>query len=310
MEHCILLEEYTMFLSRQSLKQTAKSLYNILYRVVSTIFYVVTGIEFKKQITNSPQPKREESILEKTNKYIKKRRDEFIKKVENVKAYQIYKRNANIPPVFYSKNEYSKVLEDEKNPIEKEWKTRILFETSPKGNIIMYYDSYKQGFSYYTDANSIDYKLLNAVAMKYVLTYACLDFFMDDEETAYQSPLIKVHFVEELVPLVKDDKKTNFKPDTTNGPFVKYKKAGQENVLNTSVKKAIEKPKEYNRNKFINMGKTKNCKFIQPQLISKIKTLKPFQSNLLNDLSAETNLQKTVLSYKDFKNAVTSAIVS
>lgn len=295
-----------MFLSIQSVNQTAKSLYNIVYKIFTSFYYIYTGTLFSKRLENSKTRKliREESVLEKTNKYITKRREEFTKKVENVLDDNVRKMNANIPPIFYSKKEYVKVLEDEKNPIEKEWKTRILLETTPKGNIVMYYDSYKQGFSYYTDANSVDYKLLNAIAMKYVLTYTCLDFFVDDEEASYQSPLIKVHFVDEK-PKPSHDTKNTFKPDVTTGPFVKYKKTGQKDN-----KTPIEKQKEYNRNRFINMGKMKNFEIIQHQSISKIKTLKPFQSNLLNQLAGETSLQKTVLSYKDFKNAARQSIVS
>jgi hypothetical protein len=52
--------------------------------------------------------------------------------------------------------------------LEKMWRTRILFENTPRGNVIMFYDPYKLGFSFYCDQKIISYDILNAIATKYV----------------------------------------------------------------------------------------------------------------------------------------------
>ena len=53
----------------------------------------------------------------------------------------------------------------------------------------MHYDLYKNGFAYYCN-DSLNYNLLNAVAMKYVITFFCRDFFIDnhvfEEEMDYK----------------------------------------------------------------------------------------------------------------------------
>ena len=87
--------------------------------------------------------------------------------------------NENIDAVFYSKSQWTELLKDENNYLEKKWRTKLLIENTPRGNIIMYYDAYKLGFAYYSD-QTVPYPVLNAVAMKYVLTFFCRDFFMDE----------------------------------------------------------------------------------------------------------------------------------
>jgi hypothetical protein len=87
--------------------------------------------------------------------------------------------NENIDAIFYSKPEWTELLKDENNYLEKKWRTKILIENTPRGNIIMHYDAYKLAFAYYSD-QTVPYQVLNAVAMKYVLTFFCRDFFMDE----------------------------------------------------------------------------------------------------------------------------------
>ena len=66
-----------------------------------------------------------------------------------------------------------------KNEEEEEvWKRRILFQPTPSGNIVMYYDLYRQAFAYHSDT-FISYPLLNLCAMKYVRLFLCRDFFVD-----------------------------------------------------------------------------------------------------------------------------------
>ena len=117
--------------------------------------------------------------------------------------------NSNIDQVFYSKEDYTKTMRDINNELEIKWKQKTLIEQTPKGNIIMFYDPYKQGFSYYSDSQPIPYAILNAVAMKYVRIYRCRDFFIDDETTPEKepSPFIQIHMVEKKK--TKDANKNN-----------------------------------------------------------------------------------------------------
>ena len=210
--------------------------------------------------------------------------------------------NSNIDQVFYSKEDYTKTMRDINNELEIKWKQKTLIEQTPKGNIIMFYDPYKQGFSYYSDSQPIPYAILNAVAMKYVRIYRCRDFFIDDETTPEKepSPFIQIHMVEKKK--TKDANKNNSdKLIFKDAPFAKlknYKKEKQLNKTNTETKS--DKPERvFYRNKFISLGPIRNYTIIQP--IKKENKLNGFKTNLLSGVVSESKLQGQVMNYKDYK---------
>lgn len=207
--------------------------------------------------------------------------------------------NSNIDEVFYSKDEYTKTMRDANNELEKKWKQKTLIEQTPKGNIIMFYDSYKQGFSYYSDLQPIPYAILNAVAMKYVRIYRCRDFFVDDETTPEKEPssFIQIHMVEKKK--TKDaDKNNSDKLVFKDAPFAKLKNYKQLNKTTTGTKS--DKPERvFYRNKFISLGPVRNYSIIQP--IKKENKLNGFKTNLLSGVVSESKLQNKVMNYKDFK---------
>jgi hypothetical protein len=212
--------------------------------------------------------------------------------------------NKNIEKEFYNKETYKKIIMYSANILETCWKKRILFETTPRGNIIMYYDAYKLGFAYYSDSYNLPYILLNAVAMKYVMTFLCRDFFMDDGVTHNDqaSQLIKIHADEPEKP--NDVKKNNMKKtlnkiNTISKNFSVQTNKTNQKQLNQISEKSIEPVNIQNR--FVYLGKIMNFKFIQTE--PKINNaLNGFGSKLLDDLDSETKLQKKVMSYQDYKN--------
>jgi len=235
--------------------------------------------------------------------------------------------NHNIDPAFRYKKDYQQMLADSNNACEKIWKTRILFENTPRGNIIMYYDVYKLGFVYFSDTQSIPYSILNAVAMKYVRVFHCLDFFMDNNND-FESPLIQIHLVEEK----KADKKADMKTDNgekggksknfipLDAPFAKLKNysktAIQKTAYDTTVSENAspeEKPKKtIYTNRFICLGKIYNFRLLQP---TKPKAAIIFQTKLFsadrihpteqlvsNPLRDEcSNEVKSVINYRNYK---------
>ena len=258
---------------------------------------------------------KKETILDASTKYIEKQKSQFLSKFS---LPIINELSSNIDDVFYSKADFQEMIKNADNSLEKTWKSRILFESTPRGNIMMYYDSYKLGFAYSSDSTGIPYPILNAVAMKYVTVYRCFDFFMDDEITPEDKPskMIKIHFLEDKKESVKPTR-DNVENDTKlpkplkidNSAFAKFKnyskkteKPTDNNEKKTS-DKVSEPKKEYVRNKFISLGKLMNIDFIQSISTknSRYSSLNGFHSKLLDNLDTETTLQKQVLSYKDFK---------
>ena len=156
-------------------------------------------VAFWKRLFGSatPEPVVEvKTVSSLSDDYIARRTEWF----QNTFADTDRDYNSGVDEVFYSKTELAKTLEEEDNALERKWRSKLLFETTPRGNVIMYYDAYKQGFRYFSDQNSIPYALVNAVAMKYVITFRCRDFFVDEhllpENEA--SAMVRAHESQEL----------------------------------------------------------------------------------------------------------------
>jgi len=165
------------------------------------------------------KPQKNKIILYPEYEYFKSNQKKLVCSFNNKEKY-----NSNIENIFYNKEEYFGIINKKDNEIEKIWRTRILFEYTPRGNIIMFYDPYKLGFSYYSNTNGIPYYILNAVAMKYIYIFRCLDLFVDNKLTEnfldkFESPLISLYFTEETKKIPTFDNK--------NSPFVKYKNQKQ-----------------------------------------------------------------------------------
>jgi len=247
------------------------------------------------------------SVLSKSDDYIVKSKATFLNKGTKHNENNSNSLNTNTSSEFYSKKEYQATIKDEDNHLETEWKRRIMFENTPRGNIIMYYDPYKLAFAYYCDTSSMPYPLLNAAAMKYVTKFHCIDLFVDNEIPLDKvSPLIKCLFTDDEKKKNVDGKSKGNGIDMKNAPFAKLKKKGGTPTMTTS-KDTNDAPTAtitYHRNKFVCVGKISNYSFINKPK-KNVNAINGFNSNLLNNLAAETTLQKKVLSYKDFKNRPT-----
>ena len=168
-------------------------LYFLLCKIVNTYVF-----QLKKYIFNTESELPKEKKKTDTEIYIEKYTNEFM----NGKWSRIMEPNTNIDKCIYNNEEFGKVLSDENNELEKKWGRRILFENTPRGNIAMVYDIFRQKFDYYCD-NIVPYSVLNAVAMKYVTIYRCRDFFIDEFVLGYKSEL---HNMDEVKPKRYDNK--------------------------------------------------------------------------------------------------------
>lgn len=83
----------------------------------------------------------------------------------------------------YENKYYDKFQEMESDDLEedcvKSLKNNVLYEMTPKGRIIMYYDFEKESFIYHCDTKDVPYLYLETVARKYALTYHCKKIVVD-----------------------------------------------------------------------------------------------------------------------------------
>ncbi len=303
------LSHVLSYLKKQQTPLLFFSFISIGYPISKLIFTRVRNFIFPPEKPKTDIEHYIELQLEKLNQFL----DTHSSKEE---------RNANISGEFYNKKKLSVALEDANNLLEKGWKTRMLFENTPRGNIVMYYDPYKMGFAYYSDNTGIPYNMLNAVAMKYVRMFRCHDFFFDNQYIKEESPLIKIHSEEDKKELSEEKKKESdeFKAKLKNAPFLKRKKNEQkkedkekkdekQNKKDEKENKKDEKEDEGVKfhNCFVHMGKMYNLSFLNVPM--KVKQNKiSFSSGLLDALDQETTLQKQVLNWKDYKKTIDSDV--
>ena len=109
------------------------------------------------------------------------------------KCFQIYHYfypkeepvKVEVKPIETYENKYKKrfsSLKETKTEEElKQLKNNILFEITPNGNTIMFYDSTKKSFEYYSD-KVIPYRFLDSVAKKYVIQFHCKNIYEDSQK--------------------------------------------------------------------------------------------------------------------------------
>ena len=254
---------------------------------------------------------KKESFLDLDTKYILPLKTKFVKTFEN----QTIQYNENIDPIFYDKKGFSICVSESSNRLETSWKTKMLFENTPRGNIIMFYDAYKLGFSFYSDQNVISYDILNAAAMKYVSIFRCRDFFIDESITPTSSPFIKLHFTDEPKKEVSKSDKSAFvklQNYSKENPNKKHPKNTNSSIVANlfSFEKPIQQEKivktnepEKMKNKFLYLGKMNNFKITQ-MAPKKRKILAKFTSPLLDNIKLDSNVQRERISYSDFKKSI------
>jgi hypothetical protein len=300
-----------------------------LFRAGSFIVIYSTKAIYKGSkivyVTLFPE-KIQDKPLSVVDQYIENKKQRFLETYNNKKTITLENYSSNIEPCFLSKKDYENVLKNEDNDIEKIWKSRILCENTPRGNIFMSYDVYKQGFTYYSDIQGLQYPLLNAVAMKYVIMFRCRDFFVDDQITPTDSPsfLIKLQEEEAAEEKAKHEKKKEdlgvVGINTKNAPFAKFKTYNNatskmldnknnpvnssNSVSNDSVQnKSNDSDKIFTCNKFIYLGKIANFSILQriPMKTPAIKRdIMTGDGRILDELRAD----RKWLNYNDYKESI------
>jgi len=218
--------------------------------------------------------------------------------------------SSGIELCFYDMDEYTAEISVVNNDLEKKWRSRILYVSTPHGSIMMYYDAFKHGFAYYCDRMGLNYRLLNTVAMKYVMTFRCVDFFVDETVVPQNPSPFLVRFKQiEQVDQDKKQKNTHRllgcgKTDIEmgNSPFVKSRPVVPVNSSSNTVV-------ELYRNKFIYMGKICNANLLQsikkpPSIIrAPTETMMPIVSASSLFKTMYNDSATNVMNYKAFKES-------
>jgi len=232
-----------------------------LYNSIQYFYYILLYYWFRLAfiIGIFKPPIIPKTFLEENKEYIDPLIQLFQKTFENTDILW----NESIQLLLYDKSQYTQFMTESNNLLENSWRAKIIFENTPRGNIIMFYDPYKMGFSFYCDQKVVSYDILNAIASKYVRIFRCRHFFLDETivPKEYKSPFITTYF-----------------EDKTTTPS--------------------QKPDESIKNKFIYLGKIANFQITQTTPKPR-KVLAKFVSPMLESLGGQ---KMSFKDYKEWQN--------
>lgn len=203
-----------------------------------------------------------------------------VAQIESESESDIMKQKPFIKYMDKYKNEYAKLHSRQLTTSEKEdLKNNFVMETTPLGNVIMYFNSEKNGFVYYCDS-AIPYRFLETVGRKYITIFKCKDttIYVDEtDEIDEKTPIADENTpIEKTQEITTSETKTTTTPSTTNtkkNVFAKFKNYNHPNsnpssgmiAKNNTVKITTKSNKEVkeNKNKYISEGKITNFSFIK-----------------------------------------------
>ena len=158
-------------------------------------------------------------------------------------------------------------------------KNNILMEQCPLGNVVMYYDSDKESFAYYSDA-TIPYRYLEVIGRKYVITFQCKQLFLDMAEVLKEAEakqqLKKEEAAEESKQSVLEESCGVVKKKNVFAKFKSYNTDNSKSVVTESTpkKNAVSIKQKVNEdailkekvNRYTHYGKLSNFSFLKKAL--------------------------------------------
>ena len=294
--------------------------YIIAQLILNYIYFIVQYI----RTFNAPPLQKPATIP-----YVETQYDKSCKKYAEFYKSESADENSNIDPVLYDFLKRKEVFVSGDNEFEKQWKSRILIENTPRGNVLIYFNPYLLSYHYYSDEQIIPYKILEQVATKYVVMYRCKDFFIDvekrpgnkilevlqKEEDSLKSKKMKVNDITKCVNIQSDSKdvfaalkdyRSEAKPTDKAKNEVKPTEKAKP-TEKTEPKKKVEEPKF--SNKFVRIGKMCEFNITQKPTDKKIEAVnelmfgaKPVNKvvDFFDDLEIVEDEPKS--SYQMFKN--------
>ena len=111
-------------------------------------------------------------------------------------------------------------------------------ETTPRGDVLMYYSSKMGSFVYHSNTKEIPYKYLETVARKYVIEYNCKKLYVDIRKE-YEKGLNKYNEIKEKEKAAKDGKVDETKENKKKQVFANFKTYNRKGEVHNKQKDKI-----------------------------------------------------------------------
>ena len=112
---------------------------------IATIFMFRLGVYNRKLL-------EKEKTKTKTKSHILLQEKEWFQELFKEDKNGNTRVNSNIHPDLYIYEKFNHMIKEE-HAEEKTWKQRVLLQNTPQGNIVMFYDLFRQAFAYFSDVH-------------------------------------------------------------------------------------------------------------------------------------------------------------
>jgi hypothetical protein len=140
-------------------------------------------------------------------------------------------------------------------------RNNILMEHTPLGNVIMYYDSVKDTFCYYSD-RIIPYKYIDTVCRKYVIKFKCVKLYFDIDNNIVDN---SINTTTQTPTQTQTKEIKEEEEDNNKNIFVKLKSYNKSNLADGVSGASTAKSSDQNRyiNRYTYEGKLMNFNMLQ-----------------------------------------------
>ena len=136
----------------------------------------IENMEFT-EAEKTPTYNDEEGLIESVEEQMKQKKTHYAEHAEIIKNELLELTDKVITETEIKEIVKNKLLDDRLDKL----KNNYIIETTPLGNVLMFYNNKKGTFEYYSD-NEIPYRFLDVVGRKYVLTFNCRFLYVDMEQ--------------------------------------------------------------------------------------------------------------------------------
>ena len=136
----------------------------------------IENMEFT-EAEKTPTYNDEEGLIESVEEQMKQKKTHYAEQAEIIKNELLELTDKVITETEIKEIVRNKLLNERLDKL----KNNYIIETTPLGNVLMYYNNKKDTFEYYSD-NEIPYRFLDVVGRKYVLTFNCRFLYIDMEQ--------------------------------------------------------------------------------------------------------------------------------
>lgn len=185
----------------------------------------------------------------------------------------------------------------------KDLKLNIIKETTPKGDIIMYYDSNLESFIYHCKSKDIPFEYLETVARKYVITYDCKVLYVDIRKEIEKG----VQKVKEVIAKKENEKNMKLEQEKKKKTiYATFKTYNRKAEVNPEQKDKIYVLKE-NCNRYSYRGKIEDYKEIHINERGHVNERGEVSEENTNNKNECSDVEKTeiintnIMNYAEFK---------